>query len=143
MSGVAVRSDQGFGLIEVVTALFLLALISVVSLPVLANSLQESSGNIARSTASQLVAKELNLVRAVDANCTSVRDHGADPLGLLWTDPRGTVLQIHRTAQSSCPSMYPALMDYRVYVTERGKSQVLAEASTRLFVSSASGSTAP
>ena len=133
------QRDEGLTLIEVVVAMLILAIVAVVMLPVLANAASDSSTNVARSTATQLVAKELNTVRTVDPTCTALQSHGSDPLGLLWTDPRGTVLQIHRVAQSACPGSYPALMDYRVYVTVRDQSQVLADVSTKAFVSSASG----
>jgi prepilin-type N-terminal cleavage/methylation domain-containing protein len=129
--------DAGLGLIEVIVALMILAVLAVALLPVLSSAADESSTNIARSTASQLTSKELNTVRAIDTTCAALHSHGSDPLGLLWTDPRGTILQIHRVAQTACPGTYPALMDYRVYVTEQGQTQVLSDVSTKVYISAA------
>lgn len=132
------HADDGLGLIEVIVAIVILALVSIALLPALSNAALQSSNNIARSTATQLVAKELNTVRSIDPTCTALKSHGADPLGLQWTDPRGTRLSIHRVAQQVCPGSYPALMDYRVYVTETGSNAVIAEVTTKVFVSAAS-----
>jgi type II secretory pathway pseudopilin PulG len=133
-----VHPDEGLGMIEVLVSLMILALLAIAVLPTFANALTSSSANIARTTATQLVSKELNTVRTVESNCVSIQNHGSDPLGLLWTDPRGTVLEIHRVAQGSCPTLYPALIDYRVYVTQQGSTDVIAEASTRIYVASQS-----
>jgi prepilin-type N-terminal cleavage/methylation domain-containing protein len=133
------RHDDGLTLIEVVIAMVLLAILAVSMLPLFGNALNLSSSNISLSTATQLVSKELDGVRSVPETCDAVRSQAADAGGLHWTDPRGTVLQVHRQAQASCPGVYPGLVLYTVTVTKRGQADVLAEASTKIFVSSQCG----
>ncbi len=58
-SAALVHDDKGFGLIEIVVSMFMLALLSIAMLPLLITSVQQSARNAAAATASQLVQQTL------------------------------------------------------------------------------------
>lgn len=80
--------DDGLGLVEIVIALFLLALLAVSFLPVLIQGLQVSVRNATLSTASQVLNEELDLLSAVASNCAALDAHLAATPATL-TDERG------------------------------------------------------
>lgn len=102
--------DDGLGLVEIVIALFLLALLAISFLPVLIQGLQLSVRNATLATASQLLNEELDRLAALDGTCTALATHlAATPAST--TDARGTVYQprrqLHGTAtctQGTTPS---------------------------------------
>lgn len=82
------RSDEGLGLVEIMIALFLLAVLAVSFLPVLIQGLQLSVRNATLSTASQVLNEELDLLSAVDGTCAALAAHlAATPVTV--TDERG------------------------------------------------------
>lgn len=131
-------SDEGLGLIEIMISMMLLALLAVAVLPVLVQGLRQSSTNVVLATASQLVGKELDLVRALDANCITVStfDDIAPP---IVTDERGVSFEIHRSV-GTCPAAaaYPGVVSVSVDVRRVGEPPpALARASTLVLLDQA------
>lgn len=129
---------RGLGLIEVVVAMMLLALIAVSVLPVMINSLKLSATNVSLTTATQLVNEQMDSARGLASTCAAVQNFAADQLGLRVTDPKGRVLVIHRETVASCPAGYPSALIFKAWITTETGSQRLAEAETRIYVASAS-----
>lgn len=133
--------QRGFGIIEIVVAMFLLGIVAVMILPSVITSLQLSSANVRVTTASQLVNEQLDLARGIAPTCDAIQTFSAETLGMLQTDPRGTVLRVHREAATTCPTTYPDAMTFTAWVSVDGSTDRLAQASTRIFVTSQSGAT--
>lgn len=130
------RSDQGFGMIEVVVAMFLLALLAVAVLPTIISALRLSSTNITLSTATQLLNQQMDEARELADTCAAIQTFANDPVGLLITDPRGTVLRVHRQA-ATCPAVYPSTIRFTSWVTIDGDTDRIAESETLVFVAEA------
>jgi Tfp pilus assembly protein PilV len=135
-------NDRGFGMSEVVIAMFMLALLALALLPLLISSAQLSSRNVTLTTATQLVSEQMDVVRALAPTCATVTTFANETVGLLTTDPRGTILGVDRTSQA-CPSKYPGLIEFTAQVRVQGSPQVLAEATTRIYLTSATGPAQP
>jgi type II secretory pathway pseudopilin PulG len=127
---------------EIVISMFMLALLALALLPLLISSAQLSSKNVTLTTATQLVNEQMDVVRGLAPTCSTITTFSGESVGLNTTDPRGTVLAVKRIT-ATCPSSYPGLMKFTAQVRADGSAQVLAEASTRIFVTSATGPAAP
>lgn len=132
MSNTENNAESGFGFIEVVVAMFLLALVAIGILPTIITALQLSSSNITLTTATQLLNQQLDEARELPPTCSAITDFEAETVGLLVEDPRGTVLRIHRDA--TCPTTFPATVRLTSWITIDGETDRLAEASTLIFV---------
>ncbi|MCU1418119.1 MAG: uncharacterized protein JWP32_2293 [Schumannella sp.] len=127
--------DSGFGLVEVVVSMFILAIIAMAFLPVLIQGMRSSVTNATAATAGQLVSQQMDEARALPATCVALSafDDAAVP---TTTDARGTVFHPHRTV-GACPTTYPGVVQLRVWITEGAGTAVTAEAKTLVYVSSA------
>jgi type II secretory pathway pseudopilin PulG len=142
--------EAGFGLVEIVVSMFLLALLAISFLPLLITSLKVTVSNATLATATQLVNQDLEVARSIAAtnpNCSSMKTFAtATPIAAV-SDPRGVVLQPHRslvtgsgTDASGCPvaqssparAAYPGTVSLRSWVTVGGKT--IAEATTLIYV---------
>jgi len=129
------RRDEGFGLIEIVVSMFLLALIAIAVLPLLIQGVTTAARNATMATATQLVSAELEQARAAAAaNCNAVRLFAATTTTPV-TDARGTAYLVARSA-GSCPVAYPGTISVRLAVQVDGET--LSEVTTRLLVTGAS-----
>lgn len=131
-----VGGDRGFGMSEVVVAMFMLALLAVAVLPLLIASAQLSTKNVTLATATQLMNEQMGAVRGLAATCSAISQFSNESLGLVATDPRGTVLRVVRS-HKKCPDSYPGLVEFTALVSVDGSGQVLARATTSVFVTSA------
>lgn len=127
---------------EIVIAMFMLALLALALLPLLITSTQVASKNVTFTTATQLVNEQMDVVRGLAPTCSTIRTFASETVGLLTTDPRGTVLTVDRSALA-CPSSYPGLVEFTAKVRANGSAEVLATATTRIFVTSATGPAGP
>jgi len=130
------REDKGFGMIEIVIAMFLLGILAMALLPLLISSAQLASKNVTLATATQLVNEQMDVTRRLGKNCAVITLHAHETVGLLETDPRGTKLEMTRIA-GSCPATYPGTIDYTAQVRVQGSSEILAQATTRIYLTSA------
>jgi len=139
--GKARRSDDGFGMIEVVISLFLLSVLAISFIPVLISSWKVTGRNTTIATATQIVNQELEGARAV-RSATATTPSCADITQFLQVtlapvvDPRGVKLQ-PQWAASTCPVTYPGVVRVEVSVNQAGQTTPIASAVTLIFVGSA------
>jgi Tfp pilus assembly protein PilV len=124
--------DAGIGMIEIVVAMFMLALLALSFAPLLAGTLRLSASSADRTTAAELVERQLAEARAQTATCAGLTTYAASPAPAAATG-RGVVLNSTRTV--ACPATYPGTA--RVTVAVRAAGDLLASATTLVFVSSA------
>lgn len=144
MTGIRQRiaRDEGFGLVEIVVALFMLAVLSVAFLPLLIQGLTVSADNATRATATQILHDRLEAVRAQSVKCTELRTALNGVATSTVEDPRGIQFQVTTTIPA-CPtatSSYPGTISVTVEVrrADRLTDTPLASASTLVFVKSLS-----
>ena len=141
------RDEEGFGLVEVVVSLFILALLSISFLPMLITALKASVTNASVATANQLVNSQLELVRAISTDtrtCAMVRTTLSDASTLFTaTDGNGRVLSTNRqlvvssaTDSNGCPTAVPGVVTVRVWITKPGTTVPVAETTTYVYVKS-------
>jgi prepilin-type N-terminal cleavage/methylation domain-containing protein len=128
-------TDSGFGLIEIIVSMFLLALLAAAFLPVLMTALTTSVRNSTIATANQLVGQQLDELRLLASNCVDVSAFD-DAVIASTTDERGTVYQPFREV-AACPAVYPGTVEVRAWVTENGATDALTDATTLVYLESA------
>jgi type II secretory pathway pseudopilin PulG len=94
------RSDSGFGLVEVTISMFMLAVLAVLFLPLLVQGLKQSATNTTLATGTQLVNERLRVAQAAGPACASVSALGGQT---DFTDPRGIVIRVTTTV-GTCPA---------------------------------------
>ncbi|HEV7564858.1 MAG TPA: type II secretion system protein [Microbacteriaceae bacterium] len=121
--------DRGFGLIEIVVAMFILGLLAVATLPILVQGMRLSATNSTLATATQLANQQIEQVRA-QQSC------GAIVAATTTVATSGPSLTVTRTVSATCPATgYPITVPVAVSVSRSDTGHVLASASTRVFVS--------
>ncbi len=137
----ALESEHGFGVIEVLISLFLLAVLSVSFIPLLVNSIKNTGTNTTIATAAQIVNQKIEGVRAVRSptsttpSCYDVTQFMQATLATV-TDPRGVIL-VPAWDATSCPASYPGVVRARVSVSRSGRVNPVAQAVTLIYVKSA------
>ena len=127
------HDDSGFGLVEVVVSMFLLAILAVGLLPGIINGLKQSANNITITAATQLVDEQIDLALASGSTCSTIRNLASSA---TTTDSRGVSLSRSTTA-AVCPtgaSSYPTTLAVSVSVTRPGNATPVASASTLVYV---------
>lgn len=99
--------EGGLGLVEILVAMFLLALLSISFLPLLINSLQQSIRNATISTATQVLNEQLDALLASDPTCSAISAFEASAPGPT-TDRRGVVYQATRVVPDCEALTFPA-----------------------------------
>ena len=136
------HSQAGFGVIEIVVSLFLLALLTMSFIPLLINSQKIAGTNTTMATATQIVNQQLEGARAVRSSsstppsCLDVTNYLQVTLAPV-VDPRGVTLQ-PQWGPTTCPSAYPGVVRVAMTVSRSGNSTPIASAVTFVFVASAS-----
>jgi prepilin-type N-terminal cleavage/methylation domain-containing protein len=122
------RDERGFSLIEIVVAIFLLAVVSAAVLPLLVQGMRLSSTNATLAAASQLAIQQIELVRP-QSLCSAILP------ATTTVTTQGVTLQVSRTVGSSCPTIgYPITVPVSVSVTRTDTGLVVASAKTLVFV---------
>lgn len=122
------REDEGFGVIEVVVAMFLLGLVAVAIIPILVAGLRLSVQNTVVASATQLANQQIEQVRSATA-CASVT------AATTTSSVHGIPLKAVRTIGTTCPaSGYPTTVNVTVTVTRTDTSAVLVSTRTLVFV---------
>jgi type II secretory pathway pseudopilin PulG len=135
------RDDEGFGMAEILVSVALLLVVAVSMLPVIISSLQASATNVSITTATQTVSEQMDLARDLSPTCLAIQGFANEATGLYVYDPRHVViLEVHRSAPATCPGTYPTAFALTAWVTEKGKTEVLAKAETRIYIT---GETVP
>jgi prepilin-type N-terminal cleavage/methylation domain-containing protein len=128
-------SDEGFTLVEIIVAMFILALISLALVPLLINGIKQTAQTAAIATATGLVSSQLNTARAQTATCSGVM---ATPAPTLPSKYRGVPMTL-TTTFGACPSpaptaTTPGTIQVTVTVTRTDTHLVLASATTMILV---------
>lgn len=138
LSRVTGADENGLGLVEIVVAMFLLALLVLAFAPVLINTIRLSARNTTIATATQIVNQQIESARAVSTlsatatTCSNIVAFVAvTPVPVV--DPRGVTLQPVWNAVT-CPSTYPGVVKVRVSVTQTGYPSATASATTLILV---------
>lgn len=133
----ALSDERGIGIIEIIVAMFLLALLLLSFAPVLVNTIKLSARNTSIATATQIVGQQIETARALrsitltDPSCTDIQAFVS--AGQTETDPRGVKMTTSWTS-SGCPATAPWAVYLRVKVTETGASSALASANTVILM---------
>jgi prepilin-type N-terminal cleavage/methylation domain-containing protein len=130
----AQRDDEsGFGLVELVVAIAILALISLSLVPLLINGITQSASNTTIATATQYANQQIELSAAQPTSCQHFNDYG-----ILSTqtqvDPRGVTLVITNTV-AACPTAFPNSRVFTSTVTRQDTGATLITATTLVYVS--------
>jgi type II secretory pathway pseudopilin PulG len=127
-----VRPESGFGVIEIVVSLMLLAVLAVAMLPTFVGSLTNSARNSSLATATQIVDQQLELARSAGDTCVALDAYEA-ALPAAVSDSRGVTYSISRSVD--CPAAaYPSTVRVTVSVSPSGSSAPDAAASTLVYV---------
>ena len=119
--------DRGFGLIEIVVAMFLLAIVSLSVLPLLVQDLKLSAANATLANATQLANQQIEMVRS-QSLCSAIV-----PASFMVTT-QGVTLKVSRTISASCPALgYPITVPVSVSVMRTDTNATIASASTLVF----------
>lgn len=131
----------GVSLVEVVVAMFVLALMSMAVIPLLIASARLSTQNSALTTATSLANAQLAELRAAfrndgDSSCTAVQEEVADRMAAGISGPAGNGLTGTLTA-GSCPAQYPGTVRVSISVASTASAAPLVLLSTELLVAQA------
>lgn len=158
MSTHTIDNDDGFGLVEIVVSMFMLAILALAFLPLLIQGMKQSVENTTRATAVQLLNEQLQLARLVEGSCADVRTFALTPVPST-TDPRGIELEITMrtgrlasdppstplgsdgeplTPLADCPAdVFPGTIGMEISVIRTDTGTPVAEATTLVTVTSA------
>ncbi len=123
------RSDNGFGLIEIIVSMFMIAALAIAFIPLLVQGLKQSSANTTLATATQLVNERMQLAQGAGTTCSVVTALGVTE---DFTDPRGVVIRVTTTV-GTCPAG-PGTVDVSATAVRLDTTQQIAEAETLVFV---------
>lgn len=94
---VSETNDQGFGLVEIVVSMFMLAVLAIAFLPLLVEGLRQSVATSTTATATQLVSERMQLAQSQGPDCADVATLAGTT---QFTDPRGVILAVTTTVGS-------------------------------------------
>lgn len=137
--------EDGFGLVEIVVSMLLLALLSMALLPLLIQGIRRAASTATLATATQLVNDQIDSASrlAAPVGCSTIAalasSNVPSPAGGALTDSRGVPLRMS-VAPEACPSTpasYPTTVKLTVTVIRTDTGATLAQAVTRIYVDSA------
>jgi len=100
------QDESGLGLIEIVVAMFMIALIAISFLPFLIHSFQATRANTTLATANQLLDQQFDQLRGLQpANCAAVeafRNRADTTLDRVVDSARNVTLTVSRSF--TCPA---------------------------------------
>jgi prepilin-type N-terminal cleavage/methylation domain-containing protein len=123
------RADDGFGLVEVIVSMVILAVIAIAFLPVLIQGMKQSVANSTLATATQLVNEKLQLAQASGPTCSNVSLVAGQE---DFIDEYGVTIRVVTTV-GTCP-VAVGTIEVAVTTTRLDTSAVLAKAETLVFV---------
>lgn len=124
-------NDEGFGLVEIVIAMFLLAALSLAILPLLIQGVQQSAVNATLATATQAVNGEIERAQAAGpTGCAAVRAREATN---TVADARGVQITVV-TSVGACPAGDKGTVRVESVSTRADSGAALARSSTLVLV---------
>jgi len=129
-------SEVGFALVEIVVAMFILAILAVSFLPILIQGLQLSATNATRATATQLVHEQLEYAHSIGSTCSVINALNDTSSLSPVEDPRGVKLITTRVVPACATSStsYPRTIELTVTVKRQDNNEVQATATTLIYV---------
>ena len=124
------KNAGGFGMVEIVVSMFILAILSLALLPVLVQGLKQSANNATLTTATQLANDR---IRAAQSQGTDCRNVGLVAGTKTLTDARGVTLSAATTV-GSCPTG-AGTVRVSTTVTRTDTGAALSTVSTLVYVS--------
>lgn len=128
--------DRGLGLVEIVVAMFLLAILALALAPLLIQGMKATVRNATLAAATQLANESISLAQAASPDCNAVLATAADPRPPL-VDARGVEL-VATTVTGACPAGGTGTVSVSVTVVRQDTDETVAEASTLVFVQAGS-----
>lgn len=117
--------ESGLGLVEILVAMLLLAVLSVSFLPVLISGLQLAVRTSQNNTANQVVNEQLDVLAATESTCVALTTYASGAVPSV-TDERGVQYLIDRIAPSCASVTFPAVVVVQMRVTiDDGSSREL------------------
>lgn len=133
---VRLARDQGFSLVEIVVAIFILAALSLALIPALVVGVQQAKNNSVIAAATEMLTSRLDDSRGQTATCQALTAFAASTVA-DQVEAHGVTLHINQVI-GTCPSAYPGTVKYTVTVLRQDTGAVLATASTLIYLTSAS-----
>lgn len=128
-------SEAGFGLVEIIVSMLLLAIIAAAFLPVLATTLVQSAKNVTVTSATQIVNDQLERAQNASPTCAALTAFKNETV-LAVVDSRSVQLQASRTL-GACPAAYPGTVLFTATVTRLDTGAVVATAKTYIYLGGA------
>jgi len=131
--------DSGFGMVEIVVAMLMFALLAVSFLPLLIQGLQMSATNATRATATQVLHDRIEYAQSQTLSCTALKSLLQGTSSPVVEDPRGISFDVV-TDVATCPTntaLYPTtvVVDVKVLRHDALSDGPLSEAKTLIYVS--------
>jgi prepilin-type N-terminal cleavage/methylation domain-containing protein len=131
--------DDGFGLVEVIVAMFLLVVLAVAVLPAFISGIRASQANQTIVVANSLAAKQLATVQAQYPASSTTSSCAALPANTAPAQDTGTGLYWMRQ-RATCPAStpatnYPAVVSVTISICRTSADCTLAANSSQLVVS--------
>lgn len=128
--------DEGFSLVEIVVAIFILAALSLALIPALVVGVQQAKNNAVIAAATEMLSARLDDSRGQTKSCQALTAFAASTVA-DQIESHGVALHLDQSL-GACPSSYPGTVRYSVTVIRTDTGAVLATASSLIFLQSAS-----
>lgn len=130
-------ADAGFTLIEVVVAMFVLAIFALALIPAFITGFRATATNTTLATANQVVATQIDAAQTLSKpTCDALQGYQVQTV-LPVVDQRGVSLQAVRLP-ITCPATYPGIAKVTVQVHVTGNATVISSATTYVLLTSLS-----
>lgn len=102
MTNTALTDDEGFGLVEAVVSMLILATLAIAFLPLFITGLKQSATNSTQALATQLVSERMSLAQS-KTTCTDLTSFAASVnTGANEVDPTGREIEVETTVEPGC-----------------------------------------
>lgn len=123
------RCDEGFGLIEIVISMMLLAILATALVPVLVQGLQQAVSNATLASATQLANEKIEQARSWKTCADAVGSNTS------VTESHGVVLTVATTVGACAPSAEnPVSVPVTVVVTRGDTGVIVTTTKTLVFI---------
>ena len=136
-----INDDKGFGMVEIVISMFLIAVLAVSFLPVLIGALRSSALNVTVATSTQMINEQMDAARGEVSNCHELAAFVAES-----PPPVVDSQQVELTSARSAGACNDSTLKFAVLtisVTRTDRGTVVATATSLLTVQAAAPEPAP
>lgn len=124
--------DSGFGVIEIVVSIFILAILSLALLPPLIQGIKQSANNAILVSATHLLSAQMDAARQQVQSCAALTNYVASA-NTDVIDSSGVTLHVSTTLDS-CPTVYPGTVGLTVTVVRTDTAETLVFAKTLVYL---------